>query len=138
MTVTDEDEVNPRVNLVLNVQESTSAIMEDLPIKGLDISASADIEPPVSPIPRRKRSAVELHATMSNGHGDRGTNDKESAHGAANDREFTGTKRSADDDVETKSTELKRPKVQPKGAPVDDDLILVDDSTDGAILIDDD
>ncbi|TVY68819.1 Ubiquitin-activating enzyme E1-like [Lachnellula suecica] len=61
LTVIDEDDENPkgpRVNLVLNVQESPEAL-DKKPIKGVDLPAPAQTEndEPASPIPRRKKSS---------------------------------------------------------------------------------
>ncbi|KAL3421971.1 ThiF family protein [Phlyctema vagabunda] len=131
LTIIDEDEKNPRVNLILNVQDSITA-MEDKPIKALDLRPEVDLDAEFSllPIPRKPRKE-------SDGHAD----------GVVKDME-NGSKRPADDEVEAvgdpskkrRASQLeptsplaKRPKVDANGN-ADDDVILVED--DGAIVID--
>jgi hypothetical protein len=105
--------------------------MDDKPIKGLDIPVSSAIEPPSSPIPRRKKSAVEPAPT--NGHlmnGKKSTSD--------NIVNLAGKKRTVSQALEDDSPTAKRTKNQSNGNGTngDDDLIIVEDSADGAILID--
>ncbi|KAE9380196.1 hypothetical protein N431DRAFT_459152 [Stipitochalara longipes BDJ] len=121
LTIVDDTDPNPRVNLVLNVQEKTE--LEGKPIKSLDIAAkqaSDEMPTPPSPIPRRKKSLQQ-----SNGH----TNGNGTPSAAA------GKKRSADEALNGDTPNSKRSKIVSNGA--EDGVIILDD-TDGAILIDDD
>ncbi|KIN01521.1 hypothetical protein OIDMADRAFT_104066 [Oidiodendron maius Zn] len=138
LTIIDDDDENPRVNLILNVQEATTDL-EDRPIKGLDISGSpsADGDRPASPIPRKRKSAVE-----SNGQGVTGI---EEVHPMANG--IVGIKRTAEEALGHESGEAKRPKTTVNGANSANgtsvngehgSALIIDDSTDGAIVIDDD
>ena len=106
--------------------------MDDMPIKGLDIPVSSEIEPPTSPIPRRKKSAVEPAPT--NGHLANGK--KSTSESIMN---LAGKKRTVSQALEDDSPTAKRTKNQSNGDGTsgDDDLIIVEDSADGAILIDD-
>merc|ERR1712093_27360 len=127
LTVIDEDDENPRVNLVLNVQESTT--VDDNPIKSLDITKSTDGDAPTSPIPRKKKAAKPStddtmngsslksngsSVTLSNGNG-------------------TAVKRSAADALgdDIPSGKKSKQNTDEQG----DDVIVLDDA-DGAILID--
>ena len=113
---------------------STTAL-EDKPIKGLDISASpsADRGPPASLIPRKRKSAVE-----SNGQGVTGI---EEIHHIANG--IVGTKRTAEEALGHQSAEAKRSKTTSNGANDTSanseyrSVLIIADSTDGAIVIDD-
>jgi hypothetical protein len=108
--------------------------LDDKPIKSLDIPSTRGIEPPASPIPRRKKSILESN--------DQGTNGVEATTATTNGS--LGTKRTAAEALGDDSPETKRSKTEPNGsngtnsASANDDLILVDDSADGAIVIDDD
>jgi hypothetical protein len=106
--------------------------MDDKPIKGLDIPVSSEVEPPTSPIPRRKKPAVESVAT--NGHV---VNGKKSASDSIINS--AGKKRTVSQALEDGSPTAKRTKNESNGNGTigDDDLIVVEDSADGAILIDD-
>lgn len=122
LTVIDEDDENPRVNLVLNIQESTTDI--EKPIKGLDIITVTDEESATSQIPRRKKPAAE----GTNGH----TNGTNGATVNSPNKKRTATEALGDE-----LTLVKRAKADLKIASNGDDIILIDDSADGAILIDD-
>jgi hypothetical protein len=108
--------------------------LDDKPIKSLDIPSTRGIEPPASPIPRRKKSILESN--------DQGTNGIEATTATTNGS--LGTKRTAAEALGDDSPETKRSKTETNGsngtnsASANDDLILVDDSADGAIVIDDD
>ncbi|KAF7891918.1 hypothetical protein EAF00_008220 [Botryotinia globosa] len=155
LTVIDEDDENPkgpRVNLVLNVQESDTA-MEDSPIKSLDIHANSSIPTvPViseestatsseSPIPRRKKPAPEPESKEpTNGHAKSPT-----AEILQNGNSNGIKKRTASDALEhDPSSNSKRSKMEPSGSTnlsmdtLNDGIIVLDDANDGAILIDDD
>ncbi|TAQ89344.1 hypothetical protein B7494_g2313 [Chlorociboria aeruginascens] len=130
LTVIDEDDENPRVNLILSVQES-SIKMEDTPIKGLDINVPAEGES--SSIPRRAKSIAEP-TSVSNGHTNGATlktNGKSAI--AGKEEEVPIRKRAASGIVENEPPKSKRAKTIP-----DNDLILVEDAGDDAIVIDDD
>lgn len=110
--------------------------MEDKPIKGLDIPPiqAADGTVPFSPIPRKRKSAVE-----SNGHGAAVI---EEVVRAANG--VGGTKRSADEALGHEPADAKRSKIASDNANgvstngEHEQAVIIDDSADGAIVIDDD
>ncbi|KAF5870596.1 uncharacterized protein Bfra_009985 [Botrytis fragariae] len=155
LTVIDEDDENPkgpRVNLVLNVQESDTA-MEDSPIKSLDINVNSSIPTvpiiseestatsPESPIPRRKKPIPEPESKEpTNGHAKSST-----AEVLQNGNSNGVKKRTASDALEhDPSSNSKRSKMEPPGSTnlsmdtLNDGIIVLDDANDGAILIDDD
>ena len=108
--------------------------MEEKPIKGLDIASKTE-DTPASPIPRRKRSATE-----TNGHTTNGTNGVQNGKRPAEDSLETvqpSKKRTASGAFDDISPSSKRSKIQFNGASADDDLVVIDESADGAILIDD-
>ncbi|KAK6599080.1 ThiF family protein [Botrytis cinerea] len=148
LTVIDEDDENPkgpRVNLVLNVQESFS-------IKSLDIQVNSSIptvpivseEPtatsPESPIPRREKPIPEPESTEpTNGHTKSLT-----AEVLQNGHSNGVKKRPASDVLEHDlPSNLKRSKMDPPGSAnlsmdtLNDGIIVLDDANDGAIVIDD-
>ena len=109
--------------------------MDEKPIKGLDISVApaGEGESPSSPIPRKRKSPKE-----SNGHG---LADGEEAVHTTNG--VGGTKRSADEALGLDSVDAKRSKISSdtNGASLNgahEAALVIDDLTDGAILIDDD
>ncbi|KAF7889291.1 uncharacterized protein EAF01_010784 [Botrytis porri] len=155
LTVIDEDDENPkgpRVNLVLNVQESETP-MEDSPIKSLDINVNSSIPTvpiiseestatsPESPIPRRKKPIPEPEfKETTNGRAKSPTGEV-----LQNGNSNGVKKRSASDALEhDPSSNSKRSKMEPPGAAglsmttLNDGIIVLDDTNDGAILIDDD
>jgi ubiquitin-like 1-activating enzyme E1 B len=111
--------------------------LEDKPIQGLDIPVASGSGPLSSPIPRRKKSAAEL-----NGHATNGVGATDGIQAASNG--ISGikriAKRSADEALSDDSPDSKRSKTLLKSTngSTDDDVVLVDDSADGAIIIDDD
>ncbi|TEY33724.1 hypothetical protein BOTCAL_0662g00020 [Botryotinia calthae] len=154
LTVIDEDDENPkgpRINLVLNVQESNTA-MEDSPIKSLDIHVNSSIPTvpivseestatsPESPIPRRKKPIPDPESTEpTNGHAKSLT-----AEVLQNGHSNGVRKRSASDVLEHDlSSNPKRSKMEPPGSnnlsmdTLNDGIIVLDDANDGAIVIDD-
>lgn len=159
LTVIDEDDENPkgpRVNLVLNVQESDTT-MEDAPIKSLDIHANPSIPaasllteepasiPPESPIPRRKKPAREPEPTVSaEGKATNGHVKTISGEEPQNSNSNGVKKRTASDALGNDvSTTSKRPKPSSSSgdmsmAALNDGIIVLDDANDGAIMIDDD
>lgn len=110
--------------------------MEDKPIKPLDAHA-------IGKIPRRQKSATSQTATI-NGSGDVAhTNGADTSNGQratdASDAEGSIRKRPAPDTVDGDGPASKRGKITHNGtATADDGLIVLDDSADGAIVIDDD
>ncbi|TGO31735.1 hypothetical protein BHYA_0422g00060 [Botrytis hyacinthi] len=155
LTVIDEDDENPkgpRVNLVLNVQESDTA-MEDSPIKSLDIhvnsstptvpviSEESTATSPESPIPRRKKPIPEPESKEpTNGHAKSPT-----AEALQNGNPNGVKKRAASDALEHDPfSNSKRSKMESSGSTnlsmdtLNDGIIVLDDANDGAILIDDD
>ena len=144
MTVTDEADLNPRVNLVLNVLEAyvhsflTCLVLDSLaqrsegldykPIKGLDILPSSKEEPRSSPIPRRKKPAPPIGLVQTNGH----TNGKRVESDLDNS---AGKKRAFPQALDELPPSAKRSKNQSNGTTQNMDLIIIED--DGAILIND-
>ncbi|KAG4032747.1 hypothetical protein MFRU_006g02110 [Monilinia fructicola] len=160
LTVIDEDDDNPkgpRVNLLLNVQESDTT-MEDTPIRSLDINLRPSTPAPLlaeelttatseSPIPRRKKPVPESTSPISA----KGTATNTNGHVEIPSREALQNgnvngvkKRSASDalDVDV-SPSSKRSKTLSGSddmsmAALNDGIIVLDDANDGAIMIDDD
>jgi len=123
LTVIDEDEENPRVNLVINVQESSTS-PDEKPIKPADAQAG---EKPIVDIPRRQKSIGEATG---------------SANGATEPNGILSLKRKAEDPLESGKKRLgsdsqedtpsvKRAKIAPGDGPI------VLDDIDGSIVIDD-
>lgn len=128
LTIVDEDEEHdkgPRVNLILNVQESTSP--EEKPIKSLDIAPATNGDAPGSPIPRRKKEVKEV--PQSNGHATNGS--------SAPLNGSSGTKRTATEAFSNSDETLSSKKAKTQSNSADNDVIEIIDN-DGAILIDDD
>ncbi|RDW75092.1 hypothetical protein BP6252_06234 [Coleophoma cylindrospora] len=136
LTVIDDNDTNPRVNLVLNIQESKSPL-DDIPIKALDLRPKVDLDADfsLSPIPRRpskpKDEVEPVDITNGNGNGhDNSTPTATNGNGTVVENKTSSLKRQA---VENLGGPEKRAKNAAK-ASADDDVILVDD--DGSILID--
>lgn len=124
ITVVDEDDENPRVNLVFNVVEQEQQQADTLPIALLDkFEIAHKVKPPLPMLNDNKQN---------NGTGDSRIVSKGVGSGKR--------KREADDaDVEADLTR-KRGKVmegQPSKANQDDNVVVVDDGGIGAIVIDD-
>ena len=116
LTVIDDDEENPRVNLSLVVLEKT--LSEDT--KAVHLPKKLDIA----------RKPKEAPAPITNG----GTNGHVTASSAGMKR-----KRSLEDPTDGLQQDNKRGKIQMPSNAIgfqDDDLVIADDSTDGAIVID--
>ncbi|KAI9787154.1 MAG: E1 ubiquitin-activating protein uba2 [Geoglossum umbratile] len=109
LTVIDEDEENPRVNLVLSISE------KKLPVGSKPIVHPANIDIARKP----KKPLAASRDAITNGH----TN---GVGGVVGKR-----KRSTEDVIE-------QPKKKGKLVPKDDDLIVLDDTGNGAIEIEDD
>ncbi len=121
-----------------------SGALDDKPIKTLNIGTTG--EKAILNIPRRQRSVAGPGAAV-NGNGD-------SAAPHLNGTDTTSNKRKADDTEEANGTTKKRPApeasevdapaakrgkvVHNGGPPANNELIVVDDATDGAIVIEDD
>ncbi|RDW85741.1 hypothetical protein BP5796_04066 [Coleophoma crateriformis] len=136
LTVIDDNDTNPRVNLVLNIQESKSPL-DDIPIRALDLRPTVDLDADfsLSPIPRRpsrpKDEVEPADITNGNGNGhDNNTPVTTNGNGTVVENKVSSLKRQAIEDL---GGPEKRAKNAPK-ASADDDVILVDD--DGSILID--
>ena len=108
--------------------------MDDKPIKGLDISAVSKGDSAPSPIPRKRKSAVGLD--------DEGPNGLDEDFPAK--PSVVGTKRTAEEALGHDSPDTKRSKPNLNGTNSTSmngehlSVQVIDDSTDGAILIDDD
>jgi hypothetical protein len=121
-----------------------SVTLEDKPIKALDTATTG--EKGTLDIPRRQRSFAGPAAAV-NGNGDSGV-----PH--TNGTDMTSNKRKADDAEEANNTTKKRPAPEASeadgpsakrgkvahngGPPANDELIVLDDAADGAIVIEDD
>lgn len=107
---------------------SKSTNTDDRPIKSLDIHVPADGEPS-SPIPRKPRPAPH-----SNGHSNGHANSTE--HDGSSQTNGSGPKkRHRDNDlVEDTENKGKKPKTSPGPK---DNITVIEDNDDGAILIDD-
>lgn len=131
LTVIDDDEENPRVNLVLNVQASTT--VEDKPIRSVDINPVSNGDAPSSPIPRRKKSAIP----QSNGSNGYDVSKPVISNGNGTISGLSSRKRTVSQAFDGDDSPVsKKAKVQSNGH--DDGPIEVDGTDDGAILIDDD
>lgn len=112
-----------------------AAALEDKPIKPLDAHA-------IGKIPRRQKSATSQTANI-NGNGDVAhTNGAQPSNGQrtadASDAEGSIRKRPAPDTLDSDGPASKRGKITHNGTtPADDGLIVLDDTADGAIVIDD-
>ncbi|KAI9056052.1 hypothetical protein LZ554_000983 [Drepanopeziza brunnea f. sp. 'monogermtubi'] len=124
LTVIDEDEDNPRVNLVLNVQETPT--LEKKPIKSLDIQVVVNGDGPSSPIPRKPKTSPASAAEATNVSGPKANGDS---------RTFSaGVKRTASEALGEDPPSGKKSKQVPTAT----DTVIVLDDADGSILIDDD
>jgi hypothetical protein len=105
--------------------------MDDKPVKSLDITGLAERVFSTSPIPRRQKASanpVESNGVLTNG------NRTELSNGGPN-----SGKRPASEAIQDSSPLSKRPKTISNGTNgTSVDHILIDDSTNGAIIIDDD
>jgi hypothetical protein len=121
-----------------------SGTLEDKPIKTLSTGTTG--EKAILDIPRQQRSVASSGQTV-NGNGDSGATHTNGTDMTSNKRKTDGTeeangttkKRPAPEASEDDGPSAKRSKVVQNGGPrADDDPIVLDDATDGAIVIDDD
>jgi ubiquitin-like 1-activating enzyme E1 B len=131
LTVIDEDEENPRVNLVISVQES-SALADEKPIKPIDVPSGAE---KAMDIPRRPRS-VAAPSGVSNGIGHHKDAVSNGLVGTEALEPKSAKKRLASE-LEDTGLGPKAGKLQKTSVPEDADIIILD-GADGAIVIDDD
>ncbi|KAL8933662.1 MAG: hypothetical protein Q9216_006266 [Gyalolechia sp. 2 TL-2023] len=124
LTIVDDDETNPRVNLSLSISE------KELPQDSKPISLPSDIEIP------RKHAVHHQHPAE---------NAQENGNGAVippptapGKRKRAGSSSLEEPSIEERQPPIKRGKVQ-SGGPEEDDVILVDgaNNNQGAIVIDD-
>jgi ubiquitin-like 1-activating enzyme E1 B len=121
LTIIDEEEENPRVNLILNIQESATSL-EGPSIVSLDGKSLGEI-------PRRQKPAAPTQNGIS----------LAPANGAANGHAVESSlknKRTAADAFDDDEPGAKRSKRASPG--VSNDQVIVLDDADGSILIDDD
>ncbi|WYZ37148.1 hypothetical protein EsH8_II_000654 [Colletotrichum jinshuiense] len=118
LTIIDEDDEEPFVNVVISIQESKEPL-EDKPIKGL----IADQKPEIPRKPKKEPTAEPNGTSQPNG-----------KHSLDIKEESTNLKRPRSDDGD-EVIEAKKAKV---ATTSNDDVVIVDDSTGGAIIIDDD
>ncbi|KAK2016295.1 ThiF family protein [Colletotrichum eremochloae] len=117
LTVIDEDDEEPFVNVVISIQESKE-LPDDKPIKGLVVDQKPEI-------PRKPKKEAP---TESNGTGEQNGKPAVDVEGESNN-----LKRPRSDDGE-EPIEAKKAKV---ATTSNEDVVVVDDSTGGAIIIDD-
>ncbi|KAL2020536.1 hypothetical protein VTK56DRAFT_8336 [Thermocarpiscus australiensis] len=125
LTITDEDDDDPYVNVVIAIQEAKEPL-EDKPIKGV---SSEEIKIPTKP---KKTPAPEVNGYNGHGLGDGSKQDKRTA------AELTPAKRPHPDSTEDASVAKK---AKASAAPQPDSesgVVILDDSAGGAIVIDDD
>ncbi|KAF4844255.1 Ubiquitin-activating enzyme E1-like [Colletotrichum siamense] len=122
LTVIDEDDDEPFVNVVISIQESKEPL-EDKPVKGM----TADQKPEIPRKPKKETPAPP--AAESNG-----TSQQNGKHSLDVSEESPNLKRPRPDDGD-EPIEAKKAKVATTSSS--DDVVLVDDSTGGAIVIDD-
>jgi len=140
LTVIDEDEENPRVNLLINVQASANTL-DDKPFKFLE--AQADGLKAALDIPRRRKSASSPQAPDAEDITAKTISVAKPSNGASEIEPDTAKggvpkKRMADDVLEGDGQKSKRGKTTSSGDPADgDNTIHLEDDTDGAIVIDD-
>ncbi|KAF9874492.1 ubiquitin-like activating enzyme [Colletotrichum karsti] len=123
LTVIDEDDDEPFVNVVISIQESKEPL-EDKPVKGLAVDQKPEI-------PRKPKKETPAPTAESNGTGQQ--NGKHSLE--VSEVSPTTLKRPRPDDGD-EPIEAKKAKVATTSGS--DDVVIVDDSTGGAIVIDDD
>ncbi|KAK1983019.1 ThiF family protein [Colletotrichum cereale] len=117
LTVIDEDDDEPFVNVVISIQESKE-LSNDKPVKGLIVDQKPEI-------PRKPKKEAPKE---SNGTGEQNGKPTVDVEGESNN-----LKRPRSDDGD-EPIEAKKAKVAPTS---NDDVVVVDDSTGGAIVIDD-
>ncbi|KAK4150300.1 hypothetical protein C8A00DRAFT_18140 [Chaetomidium leptoderma] len=124
LTITDEDDENTYVNVVVAIQEAKKPL-EDKPIQGV---SSQGVKIPTKP---KKTPAPE-----TNGLNGRGVETSSRQH-SETIGEVTPAKRPHPEGPEDVAA-IKKAKTTPSTADKDDDIVILDDSAGGAIVIDDD
>ncbi|KAL2195950.1 hypothetical protein P885DRAFT_70086 [Corynascus similis CBS 632.67] len=124
LTITDEDDENPFVNVVVAIQEAKEPL-EDKPIKGV---SSGEINIPTKP---KKTPVPETNG--QNGHSAQNGSRQPSDAVA----EIIPAKRPHPEGTEN-ATSVKKAKTTASTSEKDEDVVLLDDSAGGAIIIDDD
>ncbi|KAF6844126.1 ubiquitin-like activating enzyme [Colletotrichum musicola] len=122
LTVIDEDEDEPFVNVVIGIQELKEPSEDNKPVQGL----VADQKPE---IPRKPKKGAPAAVPAENGASEQ--NGKHSLEAS----DSSTLKRPRTDDGDD-LIEVKKAKVMTTSSS--DDVVIVDDSTGGAIVIDDD
>ncbi|KAK3304158.1 uncharacterized protein B0T15DRAFT_535673 [Chaetomium strumarium] len=126
LTVTDEDDENPYVNVVVAIQEAKEPL-EEKPIKSV---VSGEVKIPTKP---KKTPVPEING--QNGH----VMENGSRQQSIVVPEITPAKRPHPDEAEdTGAIKKARTAAGPTAGQDDDEIVVVDDSTGGAIVIDDD
>ncbi|KAK7723958.1 E1 ubiquitin-activating protein uba2 [Diaporthe eres] len=118
LTVTDEDDAEPFVNLVLNIQEAK----EEQPEK--PVKALSDDKPEIPKKPKKEPAETSIAAPSSNGKHEP-------------DESSRGNKREHEDELEEPGPKKIR-KTGDSSAKGKDAVVVDDDGGSGAILIDDD
>ncbi|OLN86717.1 Ubiquitin-activating enzyme E1-like [Colletotrichum chlorophyti] len=121
LTVIDEDDNEPFVNVVISIQEAKES-QDDKPVKGLIVDQKIEI-------PRKPKKATADVPKESNGASQENGN-----HSTDTSEGLTNLKRPRPDDGD-EPIDAKKAKVATTSS---DDVVIVDDSTGGAIVIDDD
>lgn len=108
-----------------------STNVEGKPIKGLDISTVGDVNEPISPIPRKKKSGQQSNG--SNGHLDSSKTSISNGDGYV-EKSTPLTKRYASEAFIDDNSASKKMKIQQTGRS--DGPIELDEAEDGSIFID--
>ncbi|KAK3297821.1 uncharacterized protein B0H64DRAFT_132239 [Chaetomium fimeti] len=124
LTITDEDDEDPYVNVVVAIQEAKEPL-DDKPIKGV---SSGEVKIPTKP---KKTPAPE-----ANGQNGRGIENgsRQQSEGVA---EVVPAKRPHPEDPEDVAV-VKKAKTVASATDKDDGVVVLDDAAGGAIVIDDD
>lgn len=118
LTITDEDDVDTLVNVVVNIQEASEPLAEK-PIK----ASSPDQKPEIPKKPKKAAAPTSNGVHQTNG-----------KHALENDEVVTQTsKRPRDEDSDSRGAKKAKVAAQPTE---DDGVVIVDDEASGAIVID--
>ncbi|KAK4243917.1 hypothetical protein C7999DRAFT_44359 [Corynascus novoguineensis] len=124
LTITDEDDENPFVNVVVAIQEAKEPL-EDKPIKGV---SSGEIN-----IPTKTKKTPAPETNGQNGHFAQSGSRQQSEAVA----EVIPAKRPHPEGTENAAS-VKKAKTTAATSEKDEDVVVLDDSAGGAIIIDDD
>ncbi|KAL2160152.1 hypothetical protein VTH06DRAFT_1807 [Thermothelomyces fergusii] len=124
LTITDEDDEDPFVNVVVAIQEAKE------PLEGKPIKRAS---PEEVKIPTKPKKTPPPESNGKNGHSGQSGSRQQSEAGA----EVLPAKRPHPEGTED-ATSVKKAKTTASNREEDDDVVVIDDSAGGAIVIDDD